>query len=91
MKSASTFRLTAIWLFLLAATGATFALGEVGGNAGYPAAMAMLAIAFLKCRFVAWDFMGLRPTSRFWRGLILGWLLLVVTLIAIAFRMGAHP
>ena len=91
MTGPTPFRLTAIWLCLLAATGVTFALGEIGGAAGYPAAMAMLAIAFLKCRFVAWDFMGLRPTSRFWRGLILGWLLLVVTLIAIAFRMGAHP
>ena len=90
MNGPSNTRLTTIWLFLLVATGATFALGEVGGNAGLAAALAMLAIAFLKCRFVAWDFMGIRHSSLFWRSLILGWLLVVVTLIAIAFRMGAH-
>ena len=69
---------------LLIATVATFEIGE-RGVAG-PAAMAMLlTISFIKGRLVVLDFMGLRGVKFFWRGLLLGWLLLVSTLIAVAY------
>ena len=90
MNILSNTRLTAIWLFLLAATGLTWYLGEVGPEGGLAIALSMLAIAFLKCRFVAWDFMGLAGTALLWRTLMLGWLVLVLSLIAIAYRMGIH-
>ncbi len=86
----SNFRLTAVWLFLLIATGLTWYLGEAGPEGGMSIAFAILAIAFVKCRFVAWDFMGLSHANLFWRSLMLGWLILVLGLIAIAYRMGIH-
>lgn len=69
---------------LLIATLATFEIGERGG-AGPLAMAALLVISFVKGRLVALDFMGLRRVRLFWRGLLLGWLLLVSTLIAIAY------
>ncbi|MDD5297269.1 MAG: cytochrome C oxidase subunit IV family protein [Rhodocyclaceae bacterium] len=86
----TTFRLTAVWLFLLVATGVTWHLGESGPEGGMTIAFAILAIAFFKCRFVAWDFMGLAHANLFWRALMLGWLVFVLSLIAIAYRMGIH-
>ena len=56
-------------------------LGIVG-----PLAMtALLVISFIKGRLVALDFMGLRGVKFFWRGLLIGWLLLVSALIALAY------
>ena len=69
---------------LLAATIATFEIGERGG-AGTTAMAALLTISFIKGRLVVLDFMGLRGVKFFWRGLLLGWLLLVSTLIAVAY------
>lgn len=86
----TTFRLTAIWLFLLAATGLTWYLGEADPEGGIVIVFTLIAIAFFKCRAVAWDFMGLAHSNLFWRTLMLGWLILVLGLIAIAYRMGIH-
>ena len=46
---------------------------------------ALLAISIVKGRLVMLDFMGLRGVRFFWRGLLLGWLLLVSALIAVAY------
>mgnify|MGYP000190318261 CR=1 FL=1 len=46
---------------------------------------ALLAISFVKGRLVVLDFMGLRGVKFFWRGLLIGWLLLVSALIALAY------
>ena len=43
------------------------------------------AISIIKGRLVMLDFMGLRGVKFFWRGLMIGWLLLVSALIAIAY------
>lgn len=80
-------RIDFTWLFLLAATATTWFIGE-SGAAGVGAMLAMLAIAFAKGRLVALDFMGLRRVSLLWRGLLIGWLVLVVSLIALAYRIG---
>jgi len=55
------------------------------GIAGPPAMLTLLAISFVKGRLVVLDFMGLRGVKFFWRGLLIGWLLLVSALIAIAY------
>lgn len=89
MSMPTTFRLSIVWLGLLAATGLIGWLGEHGGAGGLQTGLGLLLVAFLKCRFVAWDFMGLSRASPFWQGLMLGWLVLVLFLIAIAFHMGA--
>jgi cytochrome c oxidase subunit 4 len=80
-------RLDLTWALLLLATLVTWRIGEaehpLGGEA---VAMAMVAlIAFLKGRAVALDFMGLRRVKALWRGLLLGWLILVLGLVALAY------
>ena len=72
------------WLILLIATGITWYLGEVGA-AGTLAIVAMLAIAFVKGRLVILDFMELRDAPLMWRLLLEGWLILVSSLILLAY------
>ncbi|MGE5946856.1 MAG: cytochrome C oxidase subunit IV family protein [Betaproteobacteria bacterium] len=72
------------WVVLMIATGITWYLGEVGA-AGTAAIVAMLAIAFVKGRLVILDFMELREAPRLWRILLEGWLILVSSLILIAY------
>ena len=72
------------WLVLMIATAITWYLGEVGA-AGTTAIVAMLAIAFVKGRLVILDFMELREAPLLWRALLEGWLILVSTLILIAY------
>lgn len=72
------------WLILIVATGITWYLGEVGA-AGTLAIVAMLAIAFVKGRLVILDFMELREAPLMWRVLLEGWLILVSSLILLAY------
>jgi caa(3)-type oxidase subunit IV len=72
------------WLVLLVATGITWYLGEVGA-AGTGAILAMLAIAFVKGRLVILDFMELRDAPLLWRIVLEGWLILVSSLILLAY------
>lgn len=72
------------WLILLAATAATWWLGEMGA-AGTGAIVAMLLIACIKGRLIALDFMELRHAPLLWRILLEGWLLLVSSLILLAY------
>jgi cytochrome c oxidase subunit IV len=84
----NTRQLNIAWVILILATLTTFAIGEIGvqiGIAGPLAMAALLVISFIKGRLVVLDFMGLRSVKFFWRGLLLGWLLLVSALIAIAY------
>ena len=84
----NTRQLNFVWIVLMLATLATFAIGETGeriGIAGPLAMAALLAISIVKGRLVMLDFMGLRGVKFFWRGLMIGWLLLVSALIAIAY------
>ncbi|WP_265947917.1 cytochrome C oxidase subunit IV family protein [Dechloromonas sp. A34] len=74
------------WLVLIAATAATWYLGEVGA-AGTSAIVAMLVIAFVKGRLVILDFMELRSAPLMWRLLLEGWLILVSGLILLAYWM----
>ena len=72
------------WLILLVATTITWYLGEVGA-AGTAAIVAMLLIAFVKGRLVILDFMELRTAPTMWRVLLEGWLILVSSLILLAY------
>ncbi|MBV2192862.1 MAG: cytochrome C oxidase subunit IV family protein [Azonexus sp.] len=72
------------WLVLMVATVITWYLGEVGA-AGTSAIVAMLLIAFIKGRLVILDFMELREAPRMWRILLEGWLILVSSLILLAY------
>ncbi len=72
------------WIVLMIATGITWYLGEIGA-AGTAAIVAMLLIAFVKGRLVILDFMELRAAPLMWRVLLEGWLILVSSLILIAY------
>ena len=72
------------WLVLMVATVITWYLGEVGA-AGTSAIVAMLLIVFIKGRLVILDFMELRQAPRMWRLLLEGWMLLVGSLILLAY------
>jgi len=74
------------WLVLMIATCITWYLGEVGA-AGTWAIVTMLAIAFVKGRLVILDFMELRGAPMMWRVLLEGWLILVSSLILLAYWM----
>ena len=78
---------TVIWLILVVLTIATFNIGEVG-LAGKNTMLLLLAIAMVKSQMVANYFMGLRKTRLLWRGIMLGYFVLVGGLIAIAYLMG---
>ena len=72
------------WLVLILATLVTWYLGEVGA-AGTLSIVAMLAIAFVKGRLVILDFIELRGAPLLWRLLLEGWLILVSSLILLAY------
>ena len=72
------------WLILILATLLTWYLGEVGA-AGTLSIVAMLVIAFVKGRLVILDFMELRGAPLIWRALLEGWLVLVSSLILLAY------
>ena len=74
------------WLVLMISTGITWYLGEVGA-AGTGAIVAMLVIAFVKGRLVILDFMELREAPLMWRVLLEGWLIVVSSLILLAYWM----
>lgn len=75
---------TLIWLILMLLTGTTYVIGEAGLG-GYAIMFAILGTAVVKVQMVASYFMGLRRTRWLWRGIVLGWLLLVTGLIMIAY------
>ena len=65
-------------------TGITYGIGEAGLN-GLAIMLTVLGIAVIKVQMVANYFMDLRRTRWLWRGIVLGWLLLVTGLITIAY------
>jgi hypothetical protein len=77
----------AIWIALVVATGMTFAAGEWfgRGSPGRPLIAAVLLLAVFKGALVILDFMELRHAPALWRRAVLGWLLLVVAGILLAY------
>ena len=79
---------TLIWLVLTGLTLLTLGIGEAG-LAGRGVMLALLAISFLKGQLVANYFMGLRHAGWLWRGIILGYFVLVGGMIAVAYLIGS--
>lgn len=80
------------WLILMIATGITWWLGDSGTAArvsGLPVFI-MLGLAYSKGFLVIYDFMELRHARVFWKLLIIGWLTVVLGMIALAYWMGLH-
>ncbi len=76
-----------IWLVLVVLTIITFSIGDAG-LAGRGAMLTLIAIAFVKGQMVANYFMGLRHAGWLWRGIILGYFLIVGGMIAVAYLIG---
>jgi cytochrome c oxidase subunit 4 len=75
---------TRVWLILVIFTLMTWAIGE-SGLGGTHIMLIVLGAAFIKVELVASYFMGLRRTRWLWRGIMLGWLILVTALITVAY------
>jgi hypothetical protein len=81
----NTRHLDILWILLLGATAMTWWIGE-RGEGGPVATALILGIAGVKSLFVILDFMALRHVQRMWPALVIGWLVLVLALIGIAYR-----
>ena len=79
-----------VWLALVAATLTTWTLGETG-SAGPLVVAVLLALAGLKGWLVIGEFMALKRVALRWRAPVLGWLLLVLGAIALAYWNGMRP
>lgn len=86
-SSQSNLFLTIIWLLLVALTIATYSMDTLGMS-GKHTMLTLLAITMLKSQMVANYFIGLRKTRRLWRGIMLGYFLIVGSLIALAYLQG---
>ncbi len=75
---------TRIWLALVILTLLTFAIGEEV-TAGRAVMMSVLLIALVKGQLIANYFMGLRHVSWLWRGIILGYFVVVGSMVAFAY------
>ncbi len=78
---------TRIWLALIALTGVTYAIGDAGLG-GTNIMMFVLALTFIKSQLIASYFMGLRKAGLMWRAIMGGYLVLVTTMIAVAYTLG---
>lgn len=86
------FSTNTLWLLLLAATGATYWLGESGelGHASMVPVFLIFGLALFKGIGVILDFMDLRHAPTLWRNLLLGWLVFVIGMILLAYWLGLH-
>ena len=75
-----------LWAGLMLATVMTWRLGE--GSGGLLLAAIVLGIAFVKGAVGALEFMALRHAPALWRNHSVGWLVLVCTLVGIAYWKG---
>lgn len=77
-------------LFLLAATGATYWLGESQSlvHASMVPVLLIFGFALFKGMGVILDFMDLRHAPVLWRNLLVGWLVFVIGMILLAYWIG---
>ncbi len=79
--------LNVLWIALLVATVLTWMIGKTG-HTGTAAVIAILIIAAIKGWMIIQDFMALRRVTFLWRALVLGWLLLTLCIILLAYWLG---
>jgi membrane-bound metal-dependent hydrolase YbcI (DUF457 family) len=76
-----------VWALLVCLTLLTWWAGQAGYS-GQWLVVALLTSVFIKGHFIIADFMGLRGVALLWRTLVHGWLVLVLGLIFLAYRIG---
>lgn len=76
---------TLIWSLLVLLTLITYGLGKMGYSSTFVIST-VLASVLIKGHFIIANFMGLKGVEEKWQWLVEGWLLLVVALIATAYK-----
>jgi hypothetical protein len=76
-----------VWFVLAAATAVTWLAAE-RGDAGFVLVGFVFALALVKGSLVALEFMELRHAPALWRWIVLGWLLVVIAFILLAYSIG---
>jgi hypothetical protein len=79
--------LNVIWVALMVATVLTWFIGK-SGDLGIATVIAVLVISAVKGWLIIQDFMALRRVRFFWRAVVLGWLLLTLAVILLAYLLG---
>lgn len=85
----SDYSLTRVWLILLAVTAITYWIGEGGlsGQASMVPVLVIFGLAFVKGLLVCLDFLELRHAPALWRWVVIGWLVVVLCLIVLAYAV----
>ena len=83
------YSLTRVWMVLLAITAVTYWIGEGGlaGQASIVPVLVIFGLAFVKGLLVCLDFLELRHAPALWRWLAIGWLIVVLGLIVLAYAI----
>ncbi len=83
------YSLIRVWLILLAVTAITYWIGEGGlsDQSAMVPVLVMFGLAFVKGLLVCLDFLELRHAPALWRWLVIGWLILVLGLIVLAYAV----
>ena len=79
--------LNVIWIALMVATVLTWFIGKTG-HLSVSMVIAVLLISAVKGWLIIYDFMALRRVRFFWRAVVLGWLLLTLAVILLAYWLG---
>jgi hypothetical protein len=79
--------LNVIWVALMVATMLTWFIGK-HWQMSVAMVVAILAISAVKGWLIIYDFMALRRVKFLWRALVLGWLLLTLAVILLAYWLG---
>ncbi len=79
--------LNVIWIALMVATVLTWFIGKTG-HLSVAMVVAVLMISAVKGWLIIYDFMALRRVRFFWRAVVLGWLLLTLAIILLAYWLG---
>ncbi len=89
MKSLWWSRTTLIWALLVGATLVSWELGHgVGFDSARAASVAILAVTFVKVRFVVLDFMEIRTAPRWMRVTLETWIVLCGSMLIGLFLQG---
>lgn len=79
--------LNVVWVALMIATLFTWYLGKsMTMNVGL--ALVILFVSAIKGWLIIEDFMALRRVRFLWRGIVLGWLLVTLAIILLAYWLG---
>lgn len=76
-----------VWWLLVTLTMLTWWAGHTGLSHQW-LVIALLMSVFIKGHFLIADFMALRKVALLWRSLVHGWLVSVLGLIFVAYRIG---